>query len=353
MAWPFQSIQPKKRNQVVAIDLGSRTTKAVEVQRRGTGFELLGFLLKDAPLPDRTPAGTRLTEHLKQVVQDLGTRQRQIVLVVGVGEAFVRRAEMPQMPINDMRQMLRFNSKNYLQQDLPDHTFDCYLLPPRPGAAAELAKPGQKLKVLVGGARRQAISELETAAKGAGLGLEMVVPGVVGPANAFELAHPELFGKEVVALVDIGYKNTTISVLHNGELALSRVVGIGGEKLTGGLAEALGLNGAEAEKLKLAMPEEVQVPMQALLMPLGHELRASMEFFEKEQDKTVTQVFISGGAARSEFIVRNLKEELMLETKTWNPLTPMQLSLPPAKMAELEQAGPQLTVAVGAALAAF
>jgi type IV pilus assembly protein PilM len=93
--------------------------------------------------------------------------------------------------------------------------------------------------------------------------------------------------------------------------------------------------------------------MVPLLSPLARELRASIDFFEHQQDRPVGQVFVSGGSARSEFIVRTLKEELMLETKSWNPLGSVQLALPPQKAAELEQVAPQLTVAVGAAMAAF
>ena len=36
--------------QVVAVDLGGRTTKAVHVQRRGESFSLVNYALLDAPI---------------------------------------------------------------------------------------------------------------------------------------------------------------------------------------------------------------------------------------------------------------------------------------------------------------
>jgi len=90
-----------------------------------------------------------------------------------------------------------------------------------------------------------------------------------------------------------------------------------------------------------------------LLVPLGRELRASIDFFEHQHDRPVNQVFVSGGTARSEFIVQTLKDELGLETKAWNPVGVMKLALTPQKMGEIEQVAPQLAVAVGAALAAL
>jgi type IV pilus assembly protein PilM len=164
---------------------------------------------------------------------------------------------------------------------------------------------------------------------------------------------PEVFAKEVFALVDIGFKNTTICLLQEGELILSRVVGIGGDKLTNGLAESLGISYAEAEGIKVGMPTEVQTQLESLVLPLGRELRASIDFFEHQQDKTVTQVFIGGGSARSELIAQTLQVELMVECKTWNPVSFLQLTLPPQQTAEIEQVASQLAVAVGAALATF
>ena len=92
---------------------------------------------------------------------------------------------------------------------------------------------------------------------------------------------------------------------------------------------------------------------ETLLLPLGRELRASIDFFEHQQDKTVSQVFIGGGSARSEFIVQTLQTELMVDCKPWNPLNFLQVSLPPQQMGEVEHVAPQLSVALGAALAAF
>ncbi len=353
MALPFLSTQPKKRHQVVAIDLGMRTTKAVFLQRKGEGYEFVQYALLDAPVFDKTLSAETLGEHLKGVCQALGGRIKQVVLVIGVNDSLLRHAELPMVPVGDMCLMLKYNSKSYLQQDLPDYIFDCYILPRPAGAPVEPGKPGQKCRVLVGGAKKQVIDNLQEATKLAGLAVDQISPSLIATANAFEMAQPEVFGKEVVALVDIGFKNSTISILLNGELDLSRVVGIGGDKLTSGLAEAMGINYAEAEGIKIGLPDEVQMVMQSLLMPLGRELRASIDFFEHQQDKSVGQVFISGGSARSQFIIDTLQSEMMVPCKSWNPAGFLTLALAPQQLAEWEQVAPQLTIAIGGAMAAF
>jgi type IV pilus assembly protein PilM len=93
--------------------------------------------------------------------------------------------------------------------------------------------------------------------------------------------------------------------------------------------------------------------LESLVLPLGREFRASIDFFEHQQDRAVSQVFITGGSARSEPIMRTLQQELMVECKMLNPSTFLQMELPPQQAKEIEQVAPQLTIALGAALAAL
>jgi Tfp pilus assembly PilM family ATPase len=110
---------------------------------------------------------------------------------------------------------------------------------------------------------------------------------------------------------------------------------------------------AEAEGIKIGMAGEVQPLLEALLAPLGRELRASLDFFEHQQDRPVAQVFLSGASARSEFVVQSLQAEMMVECKTWLPTATLQMALPAQQTAEIEEVAPQLTVAIGAAMAAL
>jgi type IV pilus assembly protein PilM len=358
MDLPFFNSAAKKRDQIVAVDLGGRSTKAVHLQRKGEQFALVSYALLDAPIYEKSFSAHLLSDHLRSLVRELGhPKTKQITLALGVSDTLFRQLELPFMPVEDMRLMLRYNSKNYLQQDLPDHVFDCFYLPSRhafnAGEAAKTPSAAQKAKVVVGGARKQLLDDIQEGVKDAGMIADQVVPSLIGPVNAFEMSEPEIYSKEVVALVDVGFKNSTISILDCGELVINRVVGIGGDRLTGGLAEMLGISYQEAENIKIGMPAEVEQNLEPLVQPLGRELRASIDFFEHQQDKTVTQVFVSGGSARSEFILQALQNELMVPCKSWNPTRFLQMGLSPQKMGEVEQIAPQLAVALGVASSSF
>ena len=357
MALPFFESPSRKRDQIVAVDLGSRITKAVHIQRRAQSFALCEYALVDAPIFEKTLSAELLTEHLKAVSHSLQSKPKTVSLTVGVSDALVRTVEMPTMPTEDMRSVLKLNSRNYLQQDLTNYLFDCHVLSngaqSRQSPAAKAQPAAQKQKVLVAGARKQLVQDFTDGARNAGLGLDQIVPGIVGPVNAFEKALPDVFANEVVALVDIGFRNSAICILDRGEMVLSRVVAIGGDRLTSELSEAMKISYAEAEGIKLGMPGEVQSHLEMTLIPLGRELRASIDFFEHQHDTTVRQVFVTGGSARSEFLVERLQQELMVECKVLNPVKFLQLEVGKDKEAEVAQVAPQLATALGTALAAL
>src|SRR5262249_30145256 len=150
--------------------------------------------------------------------QALDVKTKLVTLAIGVSDSVVRHADLPAMPIGDMRQILKNNTKNYLQQDLPGHVFDCYIIPPRGlPKHADKGKSGGlsiKQKVLATGEKKKLSDNMQTAIKNTGLIADHIVPGLVGPVNTFEMAMPEVFSKEVFALVDIGFRNTTICLIQ-------------------------------------------------------------------------------------------------------------------------------------------
>src|SRR6185312_6696661 len=267
MALPFlNGASKKKLNQVMAIDLGTRTTKGVIMERRGEGYALTRYALVDAPIYDKKISTELLAEHLRSVSEALGHTAKAAALSLGPDDAVVRQVELPMMTTDEMRQILKMNSKAILQQDLPGYVFDCYILPLDAGALGKPDAKGSgapKVKVLVAGAKQQLVSDFQTAARDAGLSAECIVPGLIGPINAFEMALPQVFANDAVAIVDIGFKHSTICLLDRGRLVLTRGVNIGGDKLTTGLAEGMSISYAEAEGIKVGLAPEAKTVLEA------------------------------------------------------------------------------------------
>src|SRR5476651_306587 len=165
MALPFlNSSSRKKRTQIMAVDLGSRTSKAVLLERRGEMLTLCRYALLDAPVYDKKMSVDLLSDHLRSVAEALGNPTKYITLAIGLDDAVVRQVELPLIMVSEMRMVLRNNSKTYMQQDLPNYAFDCYIFPPRQqnGKLAEVPKTTggiPKLKVLAAGAKQATLND--------------------------------------------------------------------------------------------------------------------------------------------------------------------------------------------------
>ena len=359
MALPF--ITPKfgkKPEQVIAVDVGSRVTKAVCCESKGDKFVLHGYSLMDAPIYEKTPPPVELLgEHLKSLIQNLNTRSKTMVLAIGAADCMVRHVEMPEMPVEAMRQVLKNNSRNYLQQDLPGHVFDGQVIYQAvPVGMANRQKPGvvaHQQRLVIAGAKESYVNILSAAGRAAGVNISHIIPGMICPINAFELAQPEAFKNDVVALIEVGFKCTTIGILQQGELVLSRVVNMGGDRMTSAIAEEMKINYAEAEGIKIGMPSEIQSTLEAIVAPLGRELRASIDFFEHQQDRMVSRIYVAGGPTRSDIILQFLRNEMMADCVTWNPASFVSPALPALQTADFEEVAPKLGVAIGAAIAAL
>lgn len=362
MALPFLSQKAKRPEQVLALDLGRRSIKGVLVHRKNESYALQRYVLRDVPATDKAGDAAALSGHLKAILHSLGVKPKAFALALGVDDSILKHAELPLMLPHDLRLTLMTpaGAKKFLQDDLSGYLYDCFPLPkvlPKPGTAVPPPKtpPSSVSRFLVGGARRSQVETLLAAAKTAGLPASHIAPGAIGPMNAFEFAQKDAFEKEIVALIDIGYRNSAITIVMNRELAFHRPITNGGDRITQAVAETLNITPEEAEGIKIGLAEDehVQSAIRSVISSIGMEFRASIDFFEHQNDKTVSQVYVSGGSARSEFILQTLQEYLMVPCKVWNPLSFMTMSVPADQVADLDHIAPQLAVAVGAAMSVF
>ncbi len=341
----------KPTNQIIAIDLGTRSTKAVCMEEQGDALRLVSYTAQDRPDCGKVLSREALARHLLAVTESLNARTKKVILIVGATDSLICHAELPVIETSEMRKMVKLNPKFYFQEDLPNHSFDCFVLHQGTDVKAG-SKQSRKAKTLIVAVKNQVLNDLQEAAGTAGLDIQQVTASQTGAANCF-LMSPEIWHNKVIALVDIGFGHSTISLLVNGEITLTRVVNIGADKFTTGLAEGMNITYSVADGLKQIMPEKVRAHLIPLVSPLSHELINSIHFFEQKEDKKVSEVFVSGGSARSKFIVETLQTELNLPCKSWNPAASLKSNFTSAQTIVLQEESPQLTVAIGAALTFF
>jgi type IV pilus assembly protein PilM len=347
----FTKKRQQQRKSVFGLDLGSSQIKAVVASWEGDRSKLLEYAIQKLPAtPDKPLTKSQFAGELHQLLGKLKTPDRYPVVTVNCRSAMVTHADVPRMPIEEIRSALQLppNCVRYLRRELVNYYFDVIKIP-EPASDGKAKK--QTMKVLVVGASRDEIGWYRDALTEVKLRPEVVELSAVSVVNAFQASYPEVCEKEAVLLLDIGAASTTINLLRQGLPMMTRIMRFGGTQLSENVAQVLMLQPAEAEDEKIKMSEPVRALIKPALLPLAREVRASIDFFERQEECHVTKAFAGGGSATAPDILQYLSEEVGLKLEQWNPLHRLDLSHFGGETAELTLQSPTLGAAVGAAVA--
>jgi type IV pilus assembly protein PilM len=305
-------------DEVVAVDVGVRVTKAVHLRRRDDTLVLAGYLLTPTPRPatagESGLSTTALAEHLRSVVRQLKTSCRRLALTLAHETVLLSHTELPQTAPADLRKMIRLSPKAYLQQDLPGHVFDVFWRRP-PGATDTAFTRRRRSRVMVAAARRSVVDAALAAARAAGLQLVALTPVAVALTNAFRLvrddSHPD-----AAALLDLGATHSTITIVQQGDVLLTRTVSLGSDNFSDVLSVGDGTSaGSGPEPMP---PELMQSALQKAILTFAREVDASAGFFTSQFERHIGQLFVSGGTARSQMVLQMLESELSFSCESWN-----------------------------------
>jgi type IV pilus assembly protein PilM len=332
--------------EVVAIDAGSRVTKAVHLCRRADGYAVVAHALFETPSGERGGAGPRWVEVFRRATKALKTTCRHVVVVLGPPAAQLMHVDLPHTSVSDLRKMIKLSPKSYLQQDLPDHLFDCYYRRSARGSDTSAFRRARS-KVMVGALRRQLVDEISEAARVVGLSLVQITAVPVALANAFRQVREDA-RPEITALLELGAVHSTINIVRNGDLVLTRSIALGAEKF----ADVLGPGDRDGQGRSGEDPssEAMQARLQKAILSFAMEVDASAGFYASQEEQHVSQLYVSGGTARSPLVLQMLESELSFSCEGWDLLGHLTVESPEPQARELESVLPQMVVAIGAGL---
>lgn len=243
---------------VVGLDIGTTHVRAAEVERSkdpaGAGSRLLRY--GQVPLPAGAVRDGEVVEPqtvasaLRELWKRSGFSSREVVLGIGNQRVMVREMEMPVMPMAQLRAALPFQVQELLPVPVEDALLDYYPTGPVDGPG------GPGVRGLLVAATKDTVQANTRAVEAAGL--RPVVVDLAAFALVRALIHGDL-RREVVALVDVGARQTTVSVIVHGAPALVRMLPTGGQDFTDAVASTLGCSVEEAEVIKREVGVGVQV----------------------------------------------------------------------------------------------
>jgi type IV pilus assembly protein PilM len=335
----------KAPSSVIGVDLGRYALKSVLLQRRGgTRFAVTNYATH--VLTEPVDSADTLARHLKSLFKQMGGTAKSCAIGVSSPDALIRIIEQPETPPAFLREALRLNGMQLLNQDCKEMVLDCDKLPGEPTANAE---GNARHRYLVGGLPRAQVAQVSDAFDKNSSPIAALQLAPICIFNAFEFVHSELFNEHAFFLVDIGHTNSTVMVGAKRELVLVRTIDFGGKPLIEALT---GLSGDNREAVLQALEQEDEVMVEytrVALSSLVREIQSSIGFLEHRREEMIDRVFVSGGSAKSNTLLKVLSEELKMPCEPWSAATSCEQNLAAEQGATFSENALDLNVACGAA----
>ena len=342
----------KRSRNLVGLDIGTSSVKAVELKPSGKGYELLH--LGVAPLPQEAIVdgaimdGGAVVSAIQQIFNEHRIGTKDVAVGVSGHSVIIKPIKMPLMKEGELAESIQWEAEQHIPFAIEDVNLDYQILQAPPGA--------MEMEVLLVAVKKDIINEYLTVASAAGLNVAVVDVDAFALENAFEASYETSPG-EVAALLNIGAAVTTINIVQGGVPLFTRDSTVGGNRYNESIQKMLGLSHEQAETLKLGGQGEgytsvdAQSAVELANAELAGEIRRSIDFFRSSSPTgTIHRMFVGGGVARLPQLVPFLSETLEVPVEIANPLRNVKANPKQFDPEYLEHIAPQLCVGVGLAL---
>jgi Tfp pilus assembly PilM family ATPase len=231
----------------VGIDLGARSVKAVDLRVSGQGVTVARALRVER---SELPGG--LEELGRGLRERLGRERipaKGVVLGISGPDTMVRYTRVPPVPSWRLKVLMDFEVGEMTEKTGEPLASGFQLL--------QLPREAEEDQtILIGLVKEKALSERLDAFEGAGITVSQAVLGplaVFSAQDAFGWKPDEGTEEDDLALLaDLGEENLALAFSLNGRLVFARSASFGGKSFTEALARRLGIDPADAERVKVA-----------------------------------------------------------------------------------------------------
>lgn len=344
----------------VGLDVGTSAVRAVELVLGRDSVTLTRFGQVALP-PGAVRAGEVLdvpavTAAIRRLWREAGFRSRTVILGVGNQRVVVRQADLPAMSDEDMRSALTFQAQDLIPIPIEEAILDFQIIENFP------TSEGDMVRILLVAAQRDMVRSLLAAAEGAALGASMVdlIPfalmRALTPIGLLNDLQPT-----AEAIVSVGASITNVVVHQRGVPEFVRMLGVGGDDITRGIATELQVDADTAEDLKRRAhpdsPDDLEsrtaqiVTAQSSL--LIEEIRGSLDYYQAQPEASpIGRIVLTGGGSRTIGLLDSLEQTLGISVEEGHPLAGLELARTGIPEARLLDSEPLLAVPIGLALAA-
>ncbi len=361
----------------IGLDIGTHSIKVVELREWHGGRVLRNLGVKEIPITYRGEDKRDvifIAKLIRELFAEIGIKNKSVVLAISGSKVNIKVLKVPQMPKSELKEAIKWEMKRQVQFSVEDAILDYSNL----GTVME--EGVEKVKLLVAAVQKNAVNEQLAIIKEAGLHADGIDVAPFAVWKAFEATptHPSpsegRVGGENVALIDIGYKRTSISLITGNALQFTRDATTGGNSLTevllapitvGDTRISLEYDEAERLKCKYGIPSwdssesteeniplsQIYVIMRPVLEKFLIEIGRSFDFFSSQLHvHKIDKIILSGGGAMLKGLPEFLTQGLRMRVEVANPFQNMISEIEDVDNVWLHEMSSSFAVAVGLAL---
>ena len=332
------------------LDIGSYSVKLVTMQPGGSRIRCAEAVIPRALASDEPPAPAILAGLIDDCMSrtDRSPRAfRGISVAVSGPDVIVKQLSLPLMDESEIAGALRFEARKHLPFDIESMVLDHQVLGRNTSE--------RKLDVLLATVSQARLDRALAPLRELGVEAGIVDAAPLALANALAQATVKdiVDDSNVRLLLDVGHRDSWLSLRHPGHPLFARRLDWGGARLTEAVSAATGstVERAEAWKLdagaSLAQPGSEAAAARREVEALGEELRRSFAFYRTIAElPDAFTVRLSGGTARLAGLAERLSEIVGVTVTPFSPLDTHE------RGARIQLGGPQYAQAYGLALRA-
>jgi type IV pilus assembly protein PilM len=352
MIWnPFKALSKN----CIGVDIGTASIKVVELAKgKGKTLSNYGTLsseyFSNREFQSREKGALSFNEDaivqaLGSILQEAGIKSKDAFFAIPDFVSFFTAFDLPPMTMQEVPEAIKYEAPRRIPLPLSDVTLDWQIV--KGGPTTEGKTP---LRVLLVTVPNEAIEKYQGIANNTGLRIKALEAEVFAMSRALIKYQDKA---NVVCLIDVGERSTTINIVSQGVLKLSYSFDISAGSFTKALSEALSIDKRKAEIIKRAYGISNKKPtIREILLPFAESiLKKTKNIFDElymEDKERARKVILSGGGVDMPGFLDHFSRGLDLPVEIANPF--IDIFYPPTLQDTLQKLGPKFTISVGMAL---
>lgn len=335
----------KKREDLLAVDIGTGAVKIIELSAVGEQFTLESFAVKSLQTEifsnNIITKPEQLSEIISGLIQSDQTVTPRVVVSLPAPAVFTKRIKMLEQDRAELKSSIQFEAANFIP-----HKIDAVKLD-----YAVLGQSAKNLDILVVAVKKELLESFESCLALSGLEAAVADVDFFALHNIFEINYKDIIDQsKAYALVDVGQRYSSVVITHSGIPVFVGDISVGLKQLEEQLSARMGLSVSQcrAAVQDFSFAPEMEIVVSDFIGQISNEISRQLSFFWSACgiDAPLSGIFVAGGAALLPGFVEALKSRAEIECSPLDPLKKIAVSSH-IDRACLDKVAPLLSVAIG------